>query len=128
MYDFVFWFFYMFFSRKRNDDSSFTPACSVGLAMVIHAGMIFAIQRYFTGIDIDWKRDLSYGQRKYFFMPMILIAFVLIWLVFYRRRKDVIINKYKNKEPFTSINYMLIALIFVVPLIIGSIFAKMYLG
>jgi hypothetical protein len=128
MYDFVFWFFYMFFSKKRNDDSSFTPACMVGVAIVFHAGMIFAIQRYFTGIDIEWKRDLSYGQRKHFFLPMILLFLVAIWLVFYRKRKATIINKYNDKEPFTSKNYILIAFIFVVPLIIGSIFAKMYLG
>jgi hypothetical protein len=128
MYDFVFWFFHIFFSKKRNDDSSLTPAGMVGVAMIIHVGMLFAIQRYFTGIDIDWKRDVSYGQRKYFFIPMILIALTLIWLIFYRKRKAAIINKYKEKEPFTAKNYVLIALIFIVPLIIGSIFAKLYLG
>jgi hypothetical protein len=128
MYDFVFWFFYMFFSKKRNDDSSFTPACAVGVAIIIHAGMIFAIQRYFTGLDIDFRRDLTYGQRKYFFMPFFLIGFVVIWFLFYRKRKKTIINKFKDKDAFTSRNYMLITLILLVPLIIGSIFAKLYLG
>ena len=72
----------------------------------------------FFDIDLSWEHHLTYGQRKYAMMPVLLIYFLLGWLLYYRRKSAAIIKNYKGKNPFTFLNITAVLFIIVVPILL----------
>ena len=71
----------------------------------------------FFDIDLSWEHHLTYGQRKYAMMPVLLIYFLLGWLLYYKRKSAAII-KNKEKKPFTFLNITAVLFIIVVPILL----------
>lgn len=126
MYDFLFWFTLKFYEHRDKDDSSFIPALTVTVAFLIHIGMIYTIVRYYTGYNFDWANGPWGIREKFLIMSGMFLLGIIVWLIFYRKRKEAILKCYENSYAFRFINYVFVFLMLVAPVLVGAIFAEMY--
>ncbi len=117
MYNFVFWFFYRFFERRKRFKSVFVATSIVGLAMVLHLALIYSILRSLAVFKVDpWEG--SYGKRKYLLMIAAVVFFLLVYLLYYKNNAKEILEQYQGKKFSSSKNVLKIILLLVAPLII----------
>jgi len=124
MYNFVFWFFYKFFEWRKGFRSSFLSACMVGLAIIIHLGLIHSVLRYFTGFTIGVFTS-RYGYNRLLLLPIILSCFFVVYQFYYRKRANDILKHYGEEQVFSIKNILYIVLIMAVPLIIAILLTNL---
>lgn len=120
MYNFIYWFFYKLFEWRNNEKSTFMPTIAVVLAFIIHFFLFYSFFRLLTHSNpLSWGEDLTYGERKYLMLPIVLVMFFGVWYFYYRKRSEYIVSSYQFKKPFTFENIALVFLIIVIPLIVS---------
>lgn len=118
MYSFVYWFFYKFFLWRKGYESSFLSSAMVGVVLTIHLGLIHSIIRYNTGWTIGTFSN-DYSANKLLLLPFVLLFYSSLDFVYFRQRREVILEKYSEKKPFSIISILLVSLIIIIPLIIA---------
>jgi len=119
MYNFIFWFFYKYFEWKDKDDSTFIPSTLVSISIISHLGLLYAIYKAISGLNpLEWGVDLSYGQRKVIYLPLVALLFTIVWYFYYKKHAKSILTKYEGKKPFTIRNIIYVLLIIAMPIII----------
>jgi hypothetical protein len=116
MYNFVFWFFYKYFSWKDKLESISLAAATVMLTMVIHANFVYMVFCYFSGFRSQ-PSEMTYGQRKYALLPIALLLNYLIYRLYYKAHGKAILNKYADVKPFTTRNIIRVLAIMLLPLL-----------
>ncbi|MCP9750046.1 hypothetical protein [Ferruginibacter sp. HRS2-29] len=123
MYNFVFWFFYKFFEWRKGFKSIFLSAAMVGLTVLIHLLLLYAVIRYFTNTTLG-KLNGSYTDRKLLYSPFVIGIFLIVYFFYYRRKSEVVLNKKENDRFSRPINIFYIILILVVPLLLAILFTN----
>lgn len=118
MYKFVYWFFYEFFIWRKGFESSFVASSIVGLAIVLHLVLIYSLVKQFTGWTVTpFLVNFEYGVRKWVMILSILPLFFALDFLYFRRRKDAILDEYREQEPFSTKNIAFILLLMLMPLV-----------
>lgn len=117
MYNFLFWFFYKFFEWRKGFKSTFLSASMVGLAIIVHLGLLHAILRYLTGFNIGVFSN-HYGYNRLILLPIVITWFFIMFQV-YKRISNDILRRYNEKYNLNFKTTFYVALILIVPLIIS---------
>lgn len=126
MYNFVFWFFYKYFEWRKGFKSPSIAAAMVGFTIVVHLIFLYSLLRYLTGFSIGTFGDeYSYGQRKLMLLPVALLLFYLIYLLYYKRKEASILERYADKKFSAPRNILIVVCLLVVPLIGAIILTKL---
>jgi hypothetical protein len=117
MYNFVFWFFYRFFEKRKKFRSVFVATSLVGLVILVHISLLYSILNFFSLFRIkSWQG--SYGVIKYFLIGIVCIFFLIIYMVYYKRNARKILARYHGGKFSSPENVFKIVLLLVIPLII----------
>ena len=99
--------------------SSFVASSVVGLTISLHILLVLSLVKQLTGLTVmPFLTGYEYGARKWILILCILPLFFALDFLYFRKRKDVILESYNGREPFTIKNISLILLMMVVPLIL----------
>ncbi len=117
MYNFVFWFFFRYFERRKRFRSVFVATSMVGVTLTIHLALIYLILSSLEVYKVKpWEG--SYGSRKYLLIFAAIIFFLLLYLFYYKKNSKRILDKHQGEKFSNSKNIIKIILILVVPMII----------
>ena len=120
MYRFVYWFFYKYFIWKKGFESSFLASSMVGLTFIFHLILILSIIMYTTGWKIlEFLQGFNYSTRKLIMIPFTFLFFWFIDLIYFKRKKQVILGDYEKMNPFSIKSISSIILLLIMPLILG---------
>jgi hypothetical protein len=85
--------------------------------------LILSLIKQFTGWGpAPFLTDYEYGVRRWIMMLFILPLFFALDFLYFRKRKDAILESYNGRDPFTAKNISSILLMMLVPLIFIFVF------
>ncbi len=120
MYKFFYWFFYKFFIWRKGFESSFLASSMVGLAFILHLIFIFTVIQFLTAFTFVSPFSVyNYSTRKIMLLPIVLIFFLILDKLYFRRKRNIILEKYYLENPFTKQRILLVILTLLVPLVLS---------
>ncbi len=120
MYKFFYWFFYKFFIWRKGFESSFLASSMVGLAFILHLIFIFTVIQFLTAFTFVSPFSVyNYSTREIMLLPIVLIFFLILDKLYFRRKRNIILEKYYLENPFTKQRILLVILTLLVPLVLS---------
>ena len=114
MYDFIFFFFYSVFKKLGTVDPKDNAASILLLGIFGHLFLVLTSINFFLGINMITK---AFGENhsKYLWLPVIIFIMVLVYKI-YKKRFEIIMEKYKDEGGFISVkNSMIITILMIAP-------------
>jgi hypothetical protein len=117
MYDFIYGFFYKYFTVRSDDDARNSAIYGVMLAYFTHGFFLLVCFKELTRINIATVL-LGHEPGKYIGLIVILPIMYLIHRM-YDKRSERIISKYQNTNLINIQYTLLVLLIILAPLVLG---------
>jgi len=104
---------------RKGFKSSFVASSTVGLVIGIHLLFVYSLVKQFSGWTLNpFLTNYEYGIRKWIMIIFIIPIFFGLDFFYFRKRKETIFNSYKNQNPFTLKNIVIILLVMLVPFVL----------
>lgn len=82
---------------RKGFQSSFVASSVVGLAIGLHILLFYSLVKKVTGWTVrPFLTDYEYGERKWIMMLCIVPLFFALDFLYFRKRKDIILDKYNG--------------------------------
>jgi len=117
MYNFIYYFFFQFFSWKKDNDPKDSALYGVMLAFFCHGFFVVTTINFITESNF-LASGFGKNSHKFYAAPFIIAIMFFVHRIF-KKKSERIIEKYKGKKMLTATNILFAVLLIIVPLILG---------
>ena len=122
MYNYIFYFFYTIYKRRKDGGERFSGVVFTWAAQLAHILFLLAIIRYGFHTDIIPKNNFTnfiFRDRFYMQFTIALPWIVALYFYYNQKRIDEIEQKYSNTKIISLKNGLMVASLLLIPFIIA---------